>query len=209
MTKVKVEAAAKAASERSPTNANAEALRHLGQLVRAKRRALGYTLSEVALRTGLSSPFLSQVENGVGTPSLTSLFSLARVLDTTAEALLAGSPIEPVVVIRAAGGTRYPLSDRGSGALRRQLTTTGEPFSAAEYIVQPDTDLGGFEASAGRDLLHVLEGRLIVEVQSGSETTRHDLGPGDTILYDTADAHRWQVSSDTVTRFFHVVSASS
>lgn len=197
------------APDRSPANENAEALRHLGQLVRSRRKVLGFTLSEVAERTGLSTPFLSQVENGVGTPSLTSLFALARVLDTTAEALLAGPPIEPVVVIRAAGGTRYPVSDGGSGAERRQLTSTGEPFSAAEYIVEPGTDLGGFESSSGRDLLHVLEGGLTVEVRRNGDLECHALAAGDSILYDTGDAHRWRVSGDQRTRFLHIVAVAT
>ena len=190
-----------------PPNDNADALRRLGSLVRSRRRDLGFTLSEIAERTGLSTPFLSQVENGVGTPSLTSLFALARVLETTAEALLAGPPIEPVVVIRASEGARYPVSDQGSGAQRRQITGSGEPFSAAEYVVEPGTDLGGFEASSGRDLLHVIVGRLTVQVRRDGKETSHDLLPGDTILYDTGDAHRWRVSGKTATRFLHIVAS--
>jgi transcriptional regulator with XRE-family HTH domain len=186
-------------------NDNADALRRLGRLVRHRRRELGFTLSELADRSGLSTPFLSQVENGVGTPSLTSLFAIARVLDTTAEALLAGPPIEPVVVIRASEGARYPVSDQGAGAERRQITGTGEPISAAEYVVAPGTDLGGFEASTGRDLLHVTAGRLTVEVRRDGVETSHDLLPGDTILYDTGDAHRWRVSGGSATRFLHIV----
>lgn len=188
---------------------NTVALRHLGHLVRSRRRALGYTLSDVSSRTGLSTPFLSQVENGVGTPSLTSLFSLARVLDTTAEALLAGPPVEPVVVITPSEGTRYPMSEHGSGAFRRQITGFGEPFSASEYIVEPGTDLGGFESSSGRDLLHVLEGTLTVEVARLGEVQSHDLAPGTTILYDTGNPHRWRVTGAARTRFLHIVSSDT
>ena len=186
------ELCAKRAPHGAPTTESADALVHLGRLVRARRHALGLTLSDVARGTGLSSPFLSQVENGVGTPSLMSLFAIARVLGTTAEALLAGPPIEPVIVVRSDGGTRYPISEGAVGADRRQLTTSGEPFSVAEYVVNPGTDLGGFEVSKGRDLLHVLEGALIVEVRRDDVVALHQLGVGDTIVYDTSDAHRWR-----------------
>jgi transcriptional regulator with XRE-family HTH domain len=184
---------------------NVRALRQLGHLVRTRRRALGFTLAEVAQRSGLSAPFLSQVENGIGTPSLTSLFAIARVLETTAEALLAGPPLQPVVVVRAQEGAVYPVSDDQSGSLRRQLTTPTESFSAAEYVIEPGADLGGFEASAGRDLLHVLEGHLTVEVRRDEVTTAHELATGDTILYDTADAHRWSAAGEGRTRFLHIV----
>ena len=95
------------------TDDNADAARSaLGGLrpVPAARARL-YAV-RLADRTGLSTPFLSQVENGVGTPSLTSLFALCPGAQTTAEALLAGPPIEPVVVIRAAEGACYPVSDQ-------------------------------------------------------------------------------------------------
>lgn len=187
------------------TDETARALRQLGHLVRVRRRQLGLKLSDVAERSGLSTPFLSQVETGVGTPSLTSLFAIARVLGTTAEALLAGPTTAPVVVISADDGTFYPWSDESSGAWRRQLTAPGEHVSAAEYIIEPGSDLGGFESSAGRDLLHVLEGRLTVDVRHGEISSSHELAAGDTILYDTADAHRWRAAGEGRTRFLHIV----
>lgn len=184
----------------------AEALRRLGQQVRAQRLEEGLTLRQVAARTGLSTPFLSQVENGLGTPSLTSLFALARGLRTTAEALLAGPAPEPIIVVRADEGPTYPIVEGTDAAQRRQLTSPGEPFSVAEYVVDAGTDLGGFEASEGRDLLHVLEGALRVEVRTGDSVITHELDAGDTILYDTAEPHRWSVVGEHRTRVLHVVS---
>lgn len=184
---------------------NARALRQLGQLVRARRRHLGLKLAELAERSGLSTPFLSQVENGVGTPSLTSLFAIARVLGTTAEALLAGPPAAAVVVVGADDGTFYPLLDGSEATRRRQLTAPGERISAAEYIIEPGADLGGFESSAGREMLHVLEGRLVVDVRRGDLVDSYDLAAGATILYDTTDAHRWRALDGGRTRFLHVV----
>ena len=75
------------------------ALRELGQAVRTRRAQLGLTLSQVAERSGLSAPFLSQVETSFAAPSLVSLFAIARVLDTTPERLLAGPVSADVVVI--------------------------------------------------------------------------------------------------------------
>jgi transcriptional regulator with XRE-family HTH domain len=189
-----------------PDETNAQALQRLGQRVRSRRQAMGFTLRDVSTRTGLSTPFLSQVENGVGTPSLTSLFSLARVLDTTAESLLAGPEVAAVAVIRAHEGTRFPVVDGLSAAIRRQLTGAGEPFSAAEYVIEAGTDLGGFEASAGRDMLHVLDGALTVEVRRDGGVSAFELGVGDTIIYNTHDEHRWSVSTRDRTRFLHIVS---
>lgn len=183
----------------------ADALGVLGHRLREQRRRNNLTLKELARRTGLSVPFLSQVENGK-TPSLASLFALARELDTTPEALLAGPAREDVAFVRADAGARYPYSDGERPAVRRQLTGEGEPFSAAEYVAEPDADLGGFQASPGRELIYVVAGGLLVEIRTPSGLTRHALGPGDTLAYSTTDEHRWSVVGQETTRFLHVLS---
>ena len=182
-----------------------DALGILGQRVRRRRLRNGLKLKDLAERTGLSVPFLSQIENGK-TPSLASLFALARELDTTPEALLAGPAREDVAFVRSDAGVRYPYSDTDRTAVRRQLTGEGEPFSAAEYVAEPDADLGGFQASAGREFIYVGTGGLLVEIRTPSGLTRHALGPGDTLVYSTSDEHRWSVVGEETTRFVHVQS---
>lgn len=178
----------------------------LGAAVRDRRRALGLRLREVAAATGLSVPFLSQIENGGAMPSLTSLFGLAGVLQTTPERLLAGPYEAPVVLVRRDEGPTYAVTDGSPTAQRRQLTGAGEPFSAAEYVVPCGSDLGGFFASAGREMLHVLTGRLAVDLRSDAGGIEvYELGPGDTMLYTTSTAHRWRHQGRAVTRFVHVV----
>jgi quercetin dioxygenase-like cupin family protein/DNA-binding XRE family transcriptional regulator len=52
----------------------------LGGKVRARRRACGMTLTDLASRTDLSIGFLSQVERDITAPSLSSLSLIARAL---------------------------------------------------------------------------------------------------------------------------------
>jgi transcriptional regulator with XRE-family HTH domain len=194
---------------------NADALRDLGSAVRERRRALGLTLNDVAERTGLSGPFLSQIETSFATPSLTSLFAVARVLDTTPERLLAGPPPAEIVLTRKGEGRRYDVTDAARSAQRRQLTGIAEPFSTAEYVVEPGTDLGDFNASEGRELIFVTGGRLIVDIRINSgagtgmgdgELTSHELSAGDSLIYSTSSQHRWRHVGRATTRFIHVVS---
>jgi transcriptional regulator with XRE-family HTH domain len=176
----------------------------LGRRVRERRRRMGLTLKDLAQRTGLSVPFLSQVENGKR-PSLASLFGLARVLDTTPEALLAGPAREDVAFVGADAGSLYPYSDTTRAAVRRQLTGEGEPFSAAEYAAEPGDDLGGFQSSEGREMIYVVAGGLLVEIRTPAGLARHALRPGDTLVYSTSDEHRWSVVGQETTRFLHVL----
>lgn len=187
---------------------HADALRDLGDAVRSRRKALGLTLNDVAERSGLSVPFLSQIETSFAAPSLTSLFAVARVLETTPERLLAGPEPGEVVLVRSGEGQIYAVTDSERTAHRRQLTGLGEPFSVAEYEIEPGIDLGGFYASEGRELIYVLAGRLEVDLQEvGGLTTPHSLSAGDSIVYSTSAQHRWRQVGRATTRFVHVVSS--
>src|SRR3954470_8779782 len=67
----------------------------LGRAIRAPRRERGLTLRQVAAASGLSQPFLSQLELGRSRPSMRSLFRIATALGTTQQTLLglaAGDP---------------------------------------------------------------------------------------------------------------------
>ena len=93
----------------------------LGSAVRARRRRLGLRLSDVAARTGLSVPFLSQIETNFATPSLTSLFAVADVLATSPERLLAGPG--------AGGGRADPR--RATGSSTTSPMTTARPAAGS------------------------------------------------------------------------------
>jgi len=176
--------------------------------MRSRRNQLGLTLSQVAQSTGLSVPFLSQVETSFATPSLTSLFAVARVLQTTPERLLAGPVSASVVVVPRDDGQRYDITDAAQTAFRRQLTGLGEPFSAAEYVVEPGSHLGGFQASQGREMIHVTEGALGLDLDEGNGATiSHRVAAGDTLIYSTAPRHPWRHLGAVTTRFIHVCPA--
>lgn len=66
------------------------ALRAVGNAIVTRREQQGLSQRTLALRAGISRPFLSGVENGTRRATVVSLIRLARVLDTTAADLLAG-----------------------------------------------------------------------------------------------------------------------
>src|SRR5579863_1700663 len=53
----------------------------LGERLRGLRSAKGWTLVELAERSGLSKPFLSRLESGDRQPSIAAVLTLARVFD--------------------------------------------------------------------------------------------------------------------------------
>jgi XRE family aerobic/anaerobic benzoate catabolism transcriptional regulator len=82
----------------------------LGRRARELRVERGWTLREVAERSGVSPRFLVQLEGGRGNISVRRLADVAKALDTTPSALLDRSdePAQPVVALlglRGAGKT--------------------------------------------------------------------------------------------------------
>lgn len=53
----------------------------IGERIKARRKEMGLTLQELAARSGLSAPFISQAERSLTTPSVWSLLDLAKALD--------------------------------------------------------------------------------------------------------------------------------
>jgi transcriptional regulator with XRE-family HTH domain len=68
----------------------------LGAFIRARRQAAELTLRELAARTNVSNPYLSQIERGLHEPSVRVLKAIATALNVSAETLLAQAGlIEP------------------------------------------------------------------------------------------------------------------
>jgi transcriptional regulator with XRE-family HTH domain len=64
----------------------------LGSRVRSRRQRLGWTLKDLADKTDLSVPYLSDIERGNVNPTLETLTTLADALDMTLGALVDGQP---------------------------------------------------------------------------------------------------------------------
>src|ERR1044072_9809557 len=82
----------------------------VGARVRALREAMGLSLRDLAERSGVSAPMLSQVERGETSPTLAVAEKIARGLELTLSQLLRLDEGEHVAVSRAGERRRY---DRG------------------------------------------------------------------------------------------------
>jgi transcriptional regulator with XRE-family HTH domain len=168
-----------------------EQARRVGAHVRALRRAARMTLVQLADRTGLSHPFLSQVERGHSRASMVSLEKIAGALDTTQVALLAaGAPVRRAPddrrpeVLRAGEGARGPFS---SGEARLLVHAGPHAFEPLEWKGD-NTDLGEYFEHLEDEFLTVLGGSVLLDLR-GQDVLR--LGPGDSAYYRGGTGHRW------------------
>ncbi|MGW1182213.1 helix-turn-helix domain-containing protein [Streptomyces drozdowiczii] len=150
----------------------------VGAAVRRQRRSLGLTLAAVASRSGLSVPFLSQIENERARPSAKSLDRVAEALETTTARLRAAADSARAVdVVRAAHADGVHRVVRG----RHQL-------SALEFT--GELDLGREFQHRNDEIMYVAEGAAEVE----AEGRAYRLVQGDTLFLSGGVRHRWRAT---------------
>ncbi|GAA2261564.1 hypothetical protein GCM10010145_30230 [Streptomyces ruber] len=156
----------------------------VGAAVRRRRRTLELTLAVVAERSGLSVPFLSQVENERARPSRPSLERIADALGTTAVALLAAAdPACSVDMVRAGPDAHAP-----GESVARSLVRGHHQLHATEFT--GDHDEGREVQHRNDELMYVADGAVEVE----AEGRAHRLGRGDTLYLTGGVRHRWRAT---------------
>jgi transcriptional regulator with XRE-family HTH domain len=91
----------------------------LGAVLRARRKAAGRTIASVAVDAGLSVPYIANLENGRGNPTMAALQRLAAALGTSLEVALVDA--EP----REAAQRAVPLSPRAREIAKRLAEAQG------------------------------------------------------------------------------------
>lgn len=160
----------------------------LGAAIRERRLAEELTLVALAERSGLSQPFLSQVETGKAKPSMASLYRIASALGTTPQALFTGPPTDAhaPAVVRSEDHS-VPEIDTEGESLRRLLLPGDAPFHVVE-LQGLATDFLETWSHPGFEALYVIVGP--VEVEIDGEITA--LGTGDFVSYPADLPHRYR-----------------
>jgi transcriptional regulator with XRE-family HTH domain len=181
----------------------------LGPRLREVRVTRELSVRELARRVGCSASLISQIERGVSVPSVGVLYSLATELGSSLDYLLFGSGAGP-----GAGGGAAPAAapgpwevsaplpivqrgdsrkiiDLASGVRWERLTPQSEATTDfLEVIYSP----GGHSTDERRPLRH--DGReygLIISgtLQANVGFESYELGPGDSIAFDSSTPHEY------------------
>ena len=159
---------------------------------------MGLTLKVLAQRSGLSAPFLSQVERGQAGISLTSLIRVA-------EALGVGLPYfvdttDTQAPIRAPEDLRF--FDLEGLTARLARLGSGQADLALEallVVIPPHTDSESMH-HRGEEFIYLLEGQLQLEI--GHQ--KYLLHPGHTAHFQSGLRHRWRNPTDREVRLIWV-----
>jgi transcriptional regulator with XRE-family HTH domain len=179
----------------------------IGPRIRALREAGGLSLRDLAQRTGVSAPMLSQVERGETSPTLQVASRIAAGLDLSLSQLLRLEEGGAVSVVRA--DDAKPASERKGH--RTEVLTPALPGQRAElsrHTLAPGASTGGTEdppmhEPGAREIAHLETGEVMLVIDG----ERHELQAGDTVTFDADLPHHFENPGSGEARFLAVVAA--
>lgn len=135
----------------------------LGDRLRTRRQALGLTLKEVADGAGLSVGFISQIERGITTPSLSSLVSVSRVLGLHVSEFLS-QPKSTASMTKQNQRQHYAV---GGNSLVYERLSTSFPGNVLRSLIihEPPGYRSEPIAHEGEEIFYVLQGAITVELE--------------------------------------------
>jgi transcriptional regulator with XRE-family HTH domain len=178
----------------------------VGSRVRRLREAMDLSLRDLAERSGVSAPMLSQVERGDTSPTLAVAQKIAAGLDLTLSQLLRLDEGRHVVVVR--GGQGRTRRRRGHKVEELTPPLPGQRADVSVHTLAPGAATGApddppVHEPGSRETTVVIQGtaELFIDGQ------RHELTEGDTVTFDADLAHHFENNGETDARLIAVVAA--
>ena len=178
----------------------------VGARVRALREGIGLSLRDLADRSGVSAPMLSQVERGETSPTLAIAARIASGLDLSLSQLLRLDEGGNVAVVRRGQGRKR----RRGGHRVEELTPPlpGQRADVSRHRLDPSTTTGGagdppLHEPGSRETAVILEGRVVLVIDG----ERHELRAGDSVTFDADLVHHFENDADEPAELLAVVAA--
>ncbi len=180
----------------------------IGARVKALREASSLSLRDLAVRSGVSAPMLSQVERGETSPTLTVATRIAAGLELRLSQLLRLDEAGSVTVVRAKERQRGGNRRRGH---QFEVMTSAQPGQRAElsrHTLAPQ----GATGAPDDPPMHEPGSRETALVERGSvvlvcDAERYDLREGDCVTFDADLPHHFENPTKKEAAFLAVVSA--
>ena len=180
----------------------------LGARVKALREAMDLSLRELAERSGVSAPMLSQVERGETSPTLQVATRIAAGLELRLSQLLRLDEDGAVTVVRRAQRRKGPSSVKGHSYEILSPPLPGQRAELSRHSLAPGAATGGPDDPP----VHEPGSRETALVESGSLTLvcdgrRFELNTGDCVTFDADLSHHFENPGNDEAVLLAVVSA--
>jgi transcriptional regulator with XRE-family HTH domain len=178
----------------------------IGGRIHALRDSMGLSLRDLAERSGVSAPMLSQVERGETSPTLAVAAKIAAGLELTLSQLLRLDESPHVVVTRKARRRKR----RRDGHAVEELTPPlpGQRADVSLHKLAPGAATGGpgdppLHEPGSRETAVVLAGTPVLVIDGES----HGLGAGDSVTFDADLSHHFENPGEGDAELLAVVAA--
>lgn len=164
----------------------------LGTMVRGLRASRRMTLRTLAEHTGFSAAFLSQVEHGQASPSISSMERIARALGVTLGEFFQATEAPQLAVVRTS--ERTGLVSQWSRARIESLgpSRTGQRLGGLIITIEPGGSSGKRPYPHDEEQITlVLDGDIVLTLDS----EEHRLCRGDAATIRVGVASRWHNDS--------------
>ncbi|MDP8968676.1 MAG: XRE family transcriptional regulator [Actinomycetota bacterium] len=166
----------------------------IGPRIRALRDAMALSLRDLAQRSGVSAPMLSQVERGETSPTLAVAERIAAGLDLRLSQLLRLDEAGQVAIVRASErrpGTSDPATGHSAEILTPPLP--GQRAELSRHVLAAGAETGGpgdppMHEPGSRERALVQEGCVVLQIDG----ERHELAPGDCVTFDADLPHHFE-----------------
>lgn len=149
----------------------------IGPALHARRKRMGLTLAQLAAQSGLSAPFISQVERGQAAPSIVSLLALAKALGVDMSYFV--SVPKPSQIVRRAA--KREIIDAGFSASYARLSGKHQERKLEALLIEVQPGVAAPTVTReGEGFWYVLSG--VMEMTVGEES--FSLGAGDSAHFD-------------------------
>ena len=182
----------------------------IGVRVKALREAAGLSLRDLAERSGVSAPMLSQVERGETSPTLTVAARIAAGLELRLSQLLRLDEGGAVTVVRASQRPRGGNKRRGHSFVVLTSSQPGQRAELSRHTLAP----GGATGAPDDPPMHEPGSRETALVERGSvvlvcDGQRYVLDQGDCVTFDADLPHHFEnpKERDADAEFVAVVAA--
>lgn len=180
----------------------------IGRAVRASRLQQGMTVMDLSARTNISIGMLSKIENGVTSPSLTTLQTLSHALSVPITAFFRGYE-ERREVQHVKAGQHVQIERRGTRAGHHYHLLGHIGANSSGVVVEPylivltdQSDQFPTFQHDGIELLFMLEGK--VGYRHGDQI--FVLEPGDSLLFDADERHGPEQLLELPARYLSIIS---
>ena len=181
----------------------------IGPRIRALRDAMELSLRDLADRSGVSAPMLSQVERGETSPTLAVAARIAGGLELTLSQLLRLDEGASVAIVRPQD-RRPGTSDPRSGHQAEILTPPlpGQRAELSRHVLRAHAITGGpgdppMHEPGSRETALVQQGQVVLEIDG----ERYELQAGDCVTFDADLPHHFENPGSDDAVLLAVVSA--